>query len=306
MKRTFTLFSLLTVLFCGAQPSFLNSGVSTGLSGTVFVGPKPSSPGASGPNAIWNFNSLTFTAAATASILPPSATPYASSFPAANWAAAITTTAGSLYVYYNASPTFYDQLGNNITAVGGQTYTPDPKRHLIFPFNYGNSYSDTYQCISCSPGTFTVTYDAYGTLMINGKTYNNVARVVNMFGSPYYNFYSTNPLVSIFSYDSSPSTTTSSYVEIPSLAASIKENYVVNHMNIFPNPAHDAITIQNNNFMKVEFEIYDLLGNIVKSNQLLVQGEATKVDLSSYTTGMYLIKYTDEFNNITFSKIVVE
>jgi hypothetical protein len=310
MKRTFTLLSLLAVLFGGAQPVIQYSNTimpPTALTATVFMGNKPSSPGASGTNVTWNFSSLSFTQFATVSIVSPTATPYASSFSSANVASAITGTFGTVYAYNNIQPTFQDQIGDGISAAGGATYTPDPKRHLVFPFNYGNSYSDSYQCVSCSPGSFTVTYDAYGTLMINGKTYYNVARISNLFGFPYYNYYNTNPVFPIFSYDTSPSSGSSStLVELTGAGIGMTENFVTEHMVTFPNPANGELNVRNTSFMQIEFEIYDLLGKLVKEKELLKQGEITKTDISSYTPGLYFIKYHDEFGNDTYSKLIIE
>lgn len=310
MKKTFTLFSLFIALVSSAQPTFQYSNTvspSSGATATVLIGNKPSSPGASGPGVTWNFSSLTFTAAGTASIVPPASTPFASSFPTANWAAIIATPTNTFYSYENVQPGFEDQIGDNITATGGSTYTPDPKRHLVFPMGYGSSYVDTYQCISCSPGTFTVNYDAYGTLIINGKTYNNVARIVNMFGYPYYSYYSTNPVMSIFSYDSSPSSgPTSTLIESNVVFAGIQESYVVKHMSVYPNPASGNVTLQNNNFMKVNFSIYDLLGKQVRHEEEIGQGISTKIDISNYKSGLYFIKYHDEFGNDAFTKLIIE
>lgn len=310
MKKTFTLFALITVFITNAQPVFQYTNtisVSSAATGTVFQGTKPTSPGPSGAGVTWNFSSLTFTPIGNVVVMSPTATPFGASFPAANWSAMITAGTNTLYTYNNIQPTFQDQIADNITATGGVTYTPNPKRHLVFPFNYGNSYSDTYQCTTCSPGSFTVTYDAYGTLIINGKTYNNVARVSNLFGFNYYNYYSTNPVYSIFSYDSSPTSgPTSNYFEVTGAGVGIDENYVVNHMQVYPNPANDLVTIQNNNFMEVNFEIFDLLGKSVKANELLKQGEISKVNVADLNPGLYLIKYTDEFGNISFTKQIVE
>lgn len=310
MKKTFTLLAMTLAFFSNAQPviQYTNTiNASTGASGTVFVGAKPTSPGPSGAGVTWNFSTLTLTAVGTVSVMPPASTPFGTSFPSANWAAMITAGTNTLYSYNNIQPTFQDQIADNITATGGTTYTPNPKRHLVFPFNYGNSYSDTYQCVSCSPGSFTVTYDAYGTLIINGKTYNNVARVANLFGFNYYNYYNTNPVYSIFSFDTSPTSgPNATYFEVAGAGVGITENYVVNHMAVYPNPANDRVTIQNNNFMQVDFEIYDLLGNTIKTTEHLNQGETAQVDIANYPAGLYLLKYTDEFGNISFTKLVVE
>ena len=77
-------------------------------------------------------------------------------------------------------------------------------------------------------------------------------------------------------------------------------------MAVYPNPANDRVTIQNNNFMQVDFEIYDLLGNTIKTTEHLNQGETAYVDIANYPAGLYLLKYTDEFGNISFTKLVVE
>lgn len=310
MKKIFTLLSLIAALFTNAQPviQYTNTiNASSGATGTIYIGAKPTSPGPTGAGVTWNFSSLTFTPIGNVTVMSPTATPFGASFPTANWSAMITAGTNTLYTYNNIQPTFQDQIADNITATGGTTYTPNPKRHLVFPFNYGNSYSDTYQCVSCSPGSFTVTYDAYGTLIINGKTYTNVARVANLFGFNYYNYYSTNPVYSIFAYDSSPTSgPTSNYFEVTGAGVGINENYVVNHMSVYPNPANDLVTIQNNNFMQVDFEIYDLLGKNIRTKEHLNQGEIAKVDIANYPTGMYLLKYSDEFGNISFTKLVVE
>lgn len=309
MKKTFTLLSLFTVLLCSSQPTFQYSNTispTAGATATVLVGNKPSSPGASGAGVTWNFSSLSFTTAGTASVVLPSSTPFASSFPTANSAAVIATPTSTFFTYENVQPGFQDQLGDNITATGGSTYTPDPKRHFTFPLTYGSSYTDSYQCVSCSPGSFTLTYDAYGTLIINGKTYNNVARVTKMFGTPYYNYFSTNPILSIFAYDTSPTSSPTSLLIESSILSGINENYVVKHMTVYPNPASGSVTLKNENFVKVSFALYDLLGKEVKASQELSQGESTKVDISNYGSGLYFIKYHDEFGNDSFTKLIVE
>jgi hypothetical protein len=306
MKKTFTLFSLLIALVSSAQPVIQYANTpAAGMTATVYAGNKPTSA-VSGAGVTWNFSTLTFTPLGTATIVTPASTPFASSFPSANSSAIIATPTSTFYTYDNVQPTFQDQIADNITATGGSTYTPDPKRHLVFPFNFGNSYTDTYQCISCSPGSFTVTYDSWGTLIVNGKTYSNVARITNMFGYPYYSYYNTNPVFPILSYDTSPSSgTTSILAESPSFTG-IKENYMDLNMSVFPNPANEELHIQNNTFMKVEFEMYDLLGNKIKEKELLSQGQLSNINTINYPAGMYLIKFRDEFNNSTFRKVMIE
>ncbi|MGZ3885345.1 MAG: hypothetical protein ACXVPD_14470, partial [Bacteroidia bacterium] len=208
MKKLFTCCSVAFFGSLCAQPVLQYANyITPGSTGTVYVAPVPSSPGPSGAGVTWNFSALTFTPVGTVSVVQPTATPFSASFPSANFAAIITGTAiGTFYSYNNVQPTISEQLGNNITATSGQSYTPNPKTELVFPMNYTGSLSDSYQCVSCSPGTVTRTYDGYGTLIINGNTYYNVARVASNFGNYYYNYYNTNPLYSIFSFDTAPGT----------------------------------------------------------------------------------------------------
>lgn len=308
MKKTFTSFFIAFSYIICAQPVIQYANyIGVGNTGTVLIGSKPSSPGSSGTNVTWNFSSLTFTPAGSVSVVSPTSTPYSSSFPGCNWSAVISGTAiGTMYTYENIQSGFIDQLGDNITATGGSTYTPNPKRKLQFPFSYGNSYSDTYQCVSCSPGSFTVTYDGYGTLIINGKTYNNVARIASLFGYNYYSFYNTNPVYPIFSYDTSPTSGPTSTLFEVNTGVGIQENYMVSNMLVYPNPASNLITLQNNNFMQVAFQIFDLFGKNMNEKEHLVQGETKKLDISKYPSGMYLIKYSDEFGNTSFTKLIVD
>ncbi|MBN8693398.1 MAG: T9SS type A sorting domain-containing protein [Bacteroidetes bacterium] len=310
MKKIFTLVFIIVVNAVFAQPVIQYTNMpnpSAGITATILIGPKPVSPGPSGAGVTWNFSSISFTAAGTASIVVPASTPYGASFPNATMAAIVALPTGTVYTYDNVQPTFKDQLGDAITATGGATYTPDPKRHLVFPFNYGNSYTDSYQCVSCSPSSFTISYDAYGTLIVNGKTYNNVARVTNMFGNPYYNYYSTNPVYSIFAYDASPSSSPyATLVEIAGVGVSVTENYVTENVKVFPNPANDVFTISNQSFMKINFALIDVLGKEVRPMEELIQGGNTQVDISTFPSGLYFIKYHDEFGNDSYGKLIVE
>lgn len=310
MKRIFTLLSVMALNLAIAQPVIQYANMpnpSAGITATILIAPKPTSPGPTGAGVTWNFSSLTFTAAGTASIVTPASTPFAASFTNATMAAIVALPTGTVYTYDNVQPSYKDQLGDAITATGGATYTPDPKRHLVFPFNYGNSYTDSYQCVSCSPSSFNVSYDAYGTLIVNGKTYNNVARITNMFGNPYYNYYSTNPVYSIFSYDASPSSSPyATLVEVAGVGVGVTENYTTEHMKIFPNPANDAFTISNTNFMKVSFTLIDVLGKEIVPMKELSQGENTLVDVSTLPAGLYFLKYHDEFGNNSYEKLIVE
>ena len=138
-------------------------------------------PGLSGANQYWNFL-LTYsdTTAMTITYVEPGNTPHASLFPNTNLAVMYPN--GIVYSYYLTdadSMALIGTIGNG--NVGRFT---DPMVERMFPLVYGESYTDSFVIGQESNGitfeargTRTVTYDAFGTLTINGISYQNVIRL---------------------------------------------------------------------------------------------------------------------------------
>jgi hypothetical protein len=66
---------------------------------------------------------------------------------------------------------------------------------------------------------------------------------------------------------------------------------------IFPNPASRTVTVQMNNFQKVE--IYNPFG------QLIEVSHYTTVDVSAYSSGIYFFKVYDSDSNMTVKRVTV-
>lgn len=66
----------------------------------------------------------------------------------------------------------------------------------------------------------------------------------------------------------------------------LKENTFLNRLKIFPNPAHDKISIQIDNYgtEHISVVIYDLLGNEILRSQSLI------IRIEHFTPGSYIIK----------------
>jgi hypothetical protein len=71
---------------------------------------------------------------------------------------------------------------------------------------------------------------------------------------------------------------------------------------IFPNPTKNSITISQTEPTFNKYEIYDINGKLISENK--IQSILQKVDLSSYTEGMYIVKLIGT-QNVEFKKIVV-
>ena len=61
---------------------------------------------------------------------------------------------------------------------------------------------------------------------------------------------------------------------------------------VYPNPVNDQINIRFNSQRDGFYAIYDVVGNLVKAEQ--VRGELTTIDVSNLESGMYFIKLQDE------------
>jgi aminopeptidase N len=75
-----------------------------------------------------------------------------------------------------------------------------------------------------------------------------------------------------------------------------------NEIKVYPNPAHDQITVRSNG--NALFELYDLSGKIILNKQVL---QNTDIDLSGLSKGMYFYKISDTQNPcVSTGKIAVQ
>jgi len=104
--------------------------------------------------------------------------PFGTSFPSAN-ATVSWSSFGTPYHHFLLSDTSYIYVGGGGT-FGDYQYIDDYKQ-LQFPFTYNDSYTDTFVAISNTgsyrAGSFTVSADGYGTLLVPGQSINDVLRV---------------------------------------------------------------------------------------------------------------------------------
>ena len=88
------------------------------------------------------------------------------------------------------------------------------------------------------------------------------------------------------------------------LGGVLSVNNVVDHStNIFPNPAKNNITIENSNFEINTIELYNIAGQLVKSEN--VNSMSTNLNLSDLKKGIYILEIQSNKTSIR-RKLIVE
>ena len=76
-------------------------------------------------------------------------------------------------------------------------------------------------------------------------------------------------------------------------------------ISVYPNPASDKITLKNRNNEDIQdIVIYDMFGNTMISRNIKISNNYV-IDVSSYRSGIYLIKITMESNVVIHSRFEV-
>lgn len=298
MKTFFTFLVIVITSGLIAQPILQPANIAQpGFSATLNVGVGVSS-GSSGANQTWNFSTAIVSPAGSFNVLNSSSTPCTANFPTSGWCF---STPGSQYAYYNLSSSLLEETGASIPSncSGGSTFS-NPKTVLIFPFNYTNTNTDAYVSNTGS-GNYTVTYDAYGTLITPFGTYLNVARITNVDGTNTSTVWlNTNPIYQIMTIDENNNT-----IIFSNASVGVNETQLSNLISVFPNPSNGNFTISTQNILSGgELEIYNCLGEIIsktKINELFLS-----IDLSEETAGIYFYHVISQGENISSGKLIIQ
>lgn len=166
MKQIITLASLFSVASLLAQPTIQYADVSTGvttLSVYTLTDPGTASEPGPGANQTWDLGSVQLAMTGTATLGTSTGTPYAATYPSANWTWVISPSGGSVdYMYLVLSTSGMENVATHVPAAPN-VYT-DYQKIMQFPLAFGNAFTDAY----ASPGhtgTDTWTYDGHGTLI---------------------------------------------------------------------------------------------------------------------------------------------
>jgi len=88
------------------------------------------------------------------------------------------------------------------------------------------------------------------------------------------------------------------------LGGPLSVNNVVDYStNIFPNPAKNNITIENSNFVINSVKLYNIAGQLVKSEN--VNSMKTNLNISDLNKGIYILEIKSKETSIR-RKLIVE
>jgi len=278
------------------------------------------SPGSAGAAQTWNLSTMTGTTTTTSTMVTVGSTPNGSSFPNANESG---KSSSGTYSYIKTSTGAFQLYGE--VAPSGTTSVvfsySNPEDLLHFPFNYTNSYTDTWASVFTNAGstyyrkgTDSVKYDGYGTLILPSGSYSNVSRVhfvqnyqdstyITSFG-PYIITYRNDeyfwylngnhqPIADVYILTNSVAAPTQSGNYATSITVGIEEeNAILSSYKLFPNPAatEASVSIKLTDAQKVEIKLFNSLGAQVKPS---VIGEGSqgsneyRLDVSTLPEGIY-------------------
>ena len=133
-----------------------------------------------GANKTWTYSNLVDSGSAIIfQAVLPSTTPFADSFPGSN--VAVKTAGDSVYIYFTSTTNAL--LQNGVATSDSTILRSVPARtYLPYPFTYGSQFigpvNERIPGYDFSfTGTDSISGDGYGTLIVGGKTYNDVLRV---------------------------------------------------------------------------------------------------------------------------------
>ena len=233
-RKTETYLSLIVCLVAGpglAQPAVQDNRAmpTNGLAAAIGRAAGGAALGAPGPNKTWEFSALPYSTFGTVTVMDVVATPFQEIFPGSNYTWKLDLTGGGTgYTYMKVSGDKIEMLGDGVTSgTAGVDYTPDPQTTFKFPFQFGDSLSDSYGIKGGATQMMALKYDAYGTLKMPFGTYTGVIRVRQQFGvsAPNYLWYSTSPVFPLAIYSAAAQTLTGFAMPTTGIARMPKETW---------------------------------------------------------------------------------
>ncbi|MCB0757169.1 MAG: T9SS type A sorting domain-containing protein [Flavobacteriales bacterium] len=244
-----------------------------------------------GNNQTWDLSSITLQAVGTLNFTPASGTPYAATYPTANWAwAQIITGVGANYTYLDISATGINILARDVPS-DPDNYT-DPVQVMKFPLALGEAYTDSYSH-STGSSTATWTYTGAGTLITPLGTFMNVAKVQNNEGDLL--LWNTAPLYPILIDDGD------------NVLVFAQNNVGVSEhqrspVGTYPNPCRDRLTVDGA-VAGSSWRIVDTQGRTLGIGTVGVTGDQ-QVDVSGLAPGSHVLVLNDHarFHCVRFMK----
>jgi hypothetical protein len=284
-------------------------------------------PSSGGANQVWDFSadSSNITANDTFIVDPASAIPCSNSYPGATMGI---TNAGD-YSMINISATEYNYYGNTVTpGQAGWVYS-DPRKELVFPMNYTDTFTDSYYgenyfggVTGYQYGTVTVTYDGYGTVITPYGTWTNVSRIYTHFvmtdssnnggcsGSwDQYTWYAPTeryPVAKMWF----PAPMNVCFFPfgtwyLQNSVTGLRERTNGRELSVFPNPFSEKTTIRTNKQLEnAELYVYNSFGQLVGELKG-ISGKEISLERGQLANGLYLIQLMQDGQQLSCNRILI-
>jgi hypothetical protein len=278
MIRTLTLSAFCLATTAHAQVT-LDYGLldQDGMQLTMYLVTDPGSATvpSDGTDQTWDLSTVTLQPIGTLDFISATGTPFASNYPGANWVWLQTVTGvGGEYMYLDI-----DQNGIAVHATGVPLNTNDyidPKLVMVFPMNYGQSFTDNYTDQD-GPASVTWSYTGHGTAITPVGSYTNTVKLVSTEDDIV--LWNTSPLHPLVIDDGTdvlafgPSTT--GMADLAGITA-----------KVYPNPCENLLFVDVSG--AAPWRIVDLQGRTLRTGNF--NGMGTQViDIADLATGSYLL-----------------
>jgi hypothetical protein len=283
MNRILTLSTLLigaaTVHGQTLQSSMLPT-ATVHLDWYIVTNPGSSNPSINGQGVTWNFSTATVQAVGPASAGPASATPYAGSYPLADFSLGQGLQGPPLtmqYAYFDVTASGLELLVDGVPL--DVNVFSDPQKVLQFPMSYGATFTDTYMDADMTPQTVTWAYSGNGTMITGSGTYTNIVKMSNSFGDMI--FWNTTPLFPRLLI------TDSDIVFFGPQVVGVDERSAVAKPVLYPNPATNELRISGL-LGTAEWQVIDALGRVAGSGRFTAT-DIGMLDITSLDAGSYRV-----------------
>ena len=303
MKK-FLLITLVALsLNAIAQPVLkYNSSHSIGMQSTMYLFTNSTDLQQTGPDQLWNLSLSALSQAGNFDFVDPATTPFGADYPKANLCFKQTVTGkGTSYTYLIDSPTELNAIADNINTTKPTVWIKYDKI-VQYPLNYTNSYVVDRQSSTGALESSTRTYDAYGTLMINGKIYTDVIRVTKTPGNSIW--FITKPVM--FPIIIQTKDLNYLYNE-PTTSTGVEDYSFLNQIAVYPNPAKNKFVVELPNFdiqNNLKLNLLNVFGQEI--TQVSINSTLTTIDIQTLAPGMYIYQIKDKNKVLKSDKIIVE
>lgn len=329
MKSKLTLAALVFSLHLFGQ-TITYDNFSTALSSIITVNVasnasfNPALKTTTGTGVIWDATGLT-TEAGTPAIhlgyFDPADTPNADLFPSSDYCfydPALTAFISYQYYIYNADS--ISKVGEYEPSTAHEIYD-NPDKHLTFPLEFGESFTDTYSKTNYSDATTissyqtgdrTVIFNGFGTLQLPQGAFTEVALIsetrTNSLGpdSYYYTWYNINNGEQLLIRGENAGSVSTAWNT--ALPTAITDAYNNNAITVFPNPVTTSATITvDGDVIKTNLTLtlYNVIGEEVTTME--INNKENVLCRNGLENGMYLYRITDNNSEILATgKLVFE